>query len=237
MNHTRASTKEFVNTLDDFMKKESIDSTNVLIFPPASALDKFELNSDITIGSQNAYFKIRGSFTGEIGKEQLDEFDIKTTLIGHSERRELFKEENSLILEKFKFYKDLGFEIVFCIGEPLEVKNRGIDETIKYLFNQLENIDLEYENLIIAYEPIWAIGTGVTASTDDISLVHKALKEKIDRPILYGGSVKICNTQEILEVDGVDGLLIGTASWNVEDFSKIVYIAEKLNSLGESIKC
>jgi triosephosphate isomerase len=236
-NHTRKSTKEFINSLSQFIDENSLKKNRVLVFPPASALDSFEsIASNVTIGAQNAHNAIRGSYTGEIGKEQLDEFDIKTILIGHSERRNIFNESQDEISKKFDFYKSYGFEIVYCIGEPIEVKESGIEATLEYLKRQLDSIDLNYENLIIAYEPIWAIGTGKSATTTDIESIHNELKKITSRPLLYGGSVKICNTQEIIEIGSVDGLLIGTASWIVEDFSKIVYISEKTDSK-EEFRC
>lgn len=220
-NHTRKSTASFVNETNNFLNSSNI-SSDVYIFPTATALDSFETVPTLTIGVQNAYATDKGSFTGEIGTEQLDEFSIKTILIGHSERRHVLGESQSEIAKKYAFYKELGYKIIYCIGEPLEVKESGLEKTLEYVYEQFEGIDTNYENLILAYEPVWAIGTGVTATNDDITSVHSAIKSRIAKPLLYGGSVKVGNVAEICALDGVDGALIGTASWNVEDFKQII---------------
>ncbi|WP_417328490.1 triose-phosphate isomerase [Halarcobacter sp.] len=220
-NHTRKSTATFIDEVNSFLKKENI-SNDVYVFPTATSLDEFNTVSNLTVGAQNAYATAKGSFTGEIGTEQLDEFGIKTILIGHSERRHILGESQEEITKKFNFYKELGYTIVYCIGEPLEVKEQGIEQTLEYIYEQFVGIDTNYENLILAYEPVWAIGTGVTATNDDIKAVHSAIKQKISKPLLYGGSVKVANVREICSIDGVDGALIGTASWVVEDFKQII---------------
>ena len=220
-NHTRKSTASFVKEVNDFLISNKI-SDDVYIFPTSTSLDTFDTVSNLTIGAQNAYATAKGSFTGEIGTEQLDEFDIKTILIGHSERRHILDESQDEIARKFAFYKELGYKIIYCIGEPLEVKESGLEQTLEYIYEQFAGIDTNYENLILAYEPVWAIGTGVTATNDDIRIIHSTLKSQIDKPLLYGGSVKVANVREICELDGVDGALIGTASWDVEDFKQII---------------
>jgi len=220
-NHTRKSTASFVKEVNDFLKTNEI-SNDVYIFPTATSLDSFDTVSNFTIGAQNAYATQKGSFTGEIGTEQLDEFGINTILIGHSERRHVLGESQDEIAKKYAFYKELGYKIIYCIGEPLEVKEQGLEKTLEYVYEQFEGIDTNYENLVLAYEPVWAIGTGVTATNDDITAVHSAIKSKIEKPLLYGGSVKVANVREICALEGVDGALIGTASWIVEDFKQII---------------
>lgn len=220
-NHTRKSTASFVNEVNEFLKSNEI-SSDVYIFPTSTSLDTFDTVSNFTIGAQNAYATAKGSFTGEIGTTQLDEFSIKTILIGHSERRHVLGESQEEIAKKFAFYSELGYKIIYCIGEPLEVKEQGLEKTLEYVYEQFEGIDTNYENLVLAYEPVWAIGTGVTATNEDITNVHSAIKSKIEKPLLYGGSVKVANVREICQLDGVDGALIGTASWIVEDFKQII---------------
>ena len=100
-------------------------------------------------------------------------------------------------------------------------------ETLGYIWGQFEGIDLEYDNLIIAYEPVWAIGTGKIPSVEDIAIVHKKIKKKITQPLLYGGSVKTTNIEEILAIPNVDGTLIGSGSWDVEDFQQMINITNK----------
>lgn len=220
-NHTRKSTADFINNVNDFLNSNSI-SEDVYVFPTATSLDTFATVSNLTLGAQNAYATANGSFTGEIGTEQLDEFGIKTILIGHSERRHVLNESQEEIAKKFSFYSELGYKVIYCIGEPLEVKEQGLEQTLEYIYEQFVGIDTNYENLILAYEPVWAIGTGVTATNEDIKSVHSAIKARIAKPLLYGGSVKVANVREICSLDGVDGALIGTASWKVEDFKQII---------------
>ena len=222
-NHTRKSTKKFIEDVNQFLKEEEIQN-EVFIFPTATSLNNFALEENLTVGAQNAYYVQNGSFTGEIGTEQLDEFGIKTILIGHSERRHKLQESQKETALKYNYYKALGYKIIYCIGEPLEVKEAGQTETLGYIWEQFDGIDLNYDNLILAYEPVWAIGTGVVAKVEDITTIHKKIKKKIDKPLLYGGSVNPSNLDEILKIPNVDGTLIGTSSWNVEDFKQMITI-------------
>jgi triosephosphate isomerase len=225
-NHTRQSTKVFINNINTFLKDENI-LNEVYIFPPLTALDNFDTVSNLTVGTQNAYYVQNGSYTGEVGTEQLDEFGIKTILIGHSERRHILGETQKDISLKYNYYKSLGYKIIYCIGEPLEVKEAGLTETLGYIWEQFDGIDLDYNNLILAYEPVWAIGTGVVATIEEITTIHKKIKKKIQKPLLYGGSVKPANLSDILDVPNVDGALIGTASWVEEDFKTMINITKE----------
>ena len=224
-NHTRKSTKEFITEVNQFLNTNNIKN-EVFIFPTATSLDSFETEKNLIVGVQNAYNVQNGSYTGEIGTDQLDEFNIKTILIGHSERRHLLGESQKEIALKYNYYKSLGYKIIYCIGEPLEVKELGLTETLGYIWEQFDGIDLDYDNLILAYEPVWAIGTGVVAKVEDIVTIHKKIKKKIHKPLLYGGSVKAANLDEILRIENVDGTLIGTSSWNVEDFKTMIKITK-----------
>jgi len=219
-NHTRASTRAYIETLKEkIVSKKPEDS--VYIFPPATALDAFE--GDFTVGAQNAYPAQNGAYTGEIGVEQLEEFDIQTILVGHSERREMMAETQEKVAEKFTFFKEQGFEIIYCIGEPLHIREKGFESVMEYLLAQFEGIDIAYDKMIVAYEPIWAIGTGRSATVEEISSTHKALKKAInDKPLLYGGSAKPANIKEIISIEGVDGVLVGSASLSAESFSEMV---------------
>ena len=225
-NHTRKSTKAYLGKLNSFVAELKSDDT-VLVFPPSSALDNFDLTDNISVGVQNAYPTEKGSFTGEIGLEQIEEFGLDTILIGHSERRHVLGESQDEVAKKYDFYKSCGFQIVYCIGEPKEVREEGIESVIAYNFSQLEGIDISYENLIVAYEPVWAIGTGLTASNEQIEETLALLNEKIKAPLLYGGSVKVANTKEILDIPNCEGILVGTASWDVDAFCEMVEISKK----------
>lgn len=234
--HTRKSTKEFIEDVNGYLKEKEI-TNDVFIFPASTALDTFNLQENLTIGAQNGYPTKSGSYTGEIGTLHLDEFGIKTILIGHSERRHILGESQKDIVIKYNYFKAMGYKIIYCFGEPLEVKECGITETLGYIWEQFDGIDLNYDNLILAYEPVWAIGTGKSATTEDIAIIHKKIKKKVNKPLLYGGSVKVCTLQDILEVPNVDGVLVGTASWDVEDFKKMVYIASKMDKDSKKLSC
>ena len=218
-NHTRASTEKYIKALEKKLLAKKPED-HVYIFPPATALDKYE--GDFTIGAQNAYPVQNGAFTGEIGTEQLEEFGIKTILIGHSERREHLGESQDKVAQKFTFFKEQGYEILYCIGEPLEIREEGDEAVIEYLLAQFDGIDITYKNLIIAYEPIWAIGTGRSATVEEIAFTHESLKKTVQKPLLYGGSVKPVNIKEITDIRGVDGVLVGSASLNAENFAEMI---------------
>jgi triosephosphate isomerase len=224
-NLTRGQTLSYAESLEKFLDENSI-SQDVVIFPATSSLISHD--GRLAIGTQNAYATSNGAFTGEIGTEQLDEFGIKTILIGHSERRHILGETQEDLVKKFNFYKELGYRIFYCVGEPLEVRESGEESMMEYIFSQYEGIDVEYENLVIAYEPVWAIGTGLTPTLEDVASIHKALKVKSKAPLLYGGSVKPNNVEDLLKVDNVDGVLVGGASLVVEDFAKMCSVAQNL---------
>lgn len=224
-NLTREKTINYLNEVENFIERNSI-TQEVLVFPATSSLVKRE--ASVKVGVQNAYPAINGAFTGEIGYEQLEEFDIKTILIGHSERRHVIGETQDELIKKFNFYKELGFRIVYCVGEPIGVRELGHDKMMEYITKQYEGIDIKYENLIVAYEPVWAIGTGLTPTLEDIVAIHKELKSKSKAPLLYGGSVKVTNVKEVLALDGVDGVLVGSAALYVEHFCSMCESAQLL---------
>lgn len=221
-NHTRASTLVYLEQLEQQISDNQNDK--FYLFPPSTALSSH--HGKITIGAQNAYPAINGAFTGEIGLEQLKEFDIKTILIGHSERRQLLRESGEDISKKFEFYKSQNFEIIYCIGEPLEVREQGDDAVVDYLAEQFNGIDTNYDKLMIAYEPIWAIGTGKSATNNEIATTHQALRILSSKPLLYGGSVNTTNIKEISSIKNVDGVLVGSASLEVNNFTALIKAAK-----------
>jgi len=219
-NHTRKSTGLYLESLNEKLPAKDPED-KVYVFPPLTALDTYD--GDFTLGVQNAYPVHNGAFTGEVGLEQLDEFGIKTILIGHSERREVLREDQEKVAQKFAFFKEHDFEIIYCIGEPLYIREKGFEAVMQYLLAQFEGIDISYENLIVAYEPIWAIGTGRSATVEEISTTHRALQEVVNgRPLLYGGSAKPANIQEIASIAGVDGVLVGSASLDADSFFQMI---------------
>ena len=215
MNHTRVSTWNYVHELRDRIVEAEIGH-DVYVFPPATAL--MGSHRPVTIGAQNAYPEMHGAYTGEIGMEQLGEFGINTLLIGHSERRMLMEESQERVAEKYTFFAERNYEIIYCIGEPIEVREQGDEAVEAYLLEQLVGIDTRYGRLIVAYEPIWAIGTGRAATVEEIAGTHAMLRRFIDAPLLYGGSVKPDNIEAIAAIDNVDGVLVGSASLEVESF-------------------
>ncbi|HIO95876.1 MAG TPA: triose-phosphate isomerase [Campylobacterales bacterium] len=219
-NHTRESTKNYITDLQSKLQDKKSED-RVFIFPPLTALDSFE--GDFTIGTQNAYPVRNGAYTGEVGVEQLSEFNINTILIGHSERRDTIGESQIEVAKKFAFFKEQGFEIIYCIGESLEVREQGMEAVMEHLVSQFEGIDTTYDNFVVAYEPIWAIGTGRSATVEEIVETHNALKKIVDKPLLYGGSVKGANIAEISAIDNVDGVLVGGASLKTETFLELVF--------------
>ena len=214
-NHTRASFAKYAEILDANLSAND----DVTVFPPFSALDlavhKFKL------GAQNFYPCESGAHTGEIGKAMLDEFGVKSVLIGHSERREL-DESEELLRAKFDFAVKAGWQIVYCIGENLSVNEAGGAK--EFLAEQLKNIDLSYERLLIAYEPIWAIGTGKSASAEQIGNVLNFIREQTSAPLLYGGSVNAANIGGIAGIRNCDGVLVGTASWDASKFLELIRV-------------
>ena len=215
-NHTRASFREYAKILDENLSAND----DVSVFAPASAFD--EKRHIFRLGAQNFYPCESGAFTGEIGKAMLDEFEIKDVLIGHSERREILNESEEFLRAKFDFAAKNGWNVIYCIGENLSTNESGA--TKEFLSRQLENIDLGYKNLVIAYEPIWAIGTGRSASIEQIDEVLSFLKTKANVPLLYGGSVNAANIADIAVIKSCDGVLVGTASWDANNFLNLIRV-------------
>ncbi len=242
MNLTPRKIHEYLHVLEQKQEYSSYAHINIILFPNMASLMSDEVLrgcalSSLTLGAQNAYPAFNGAFTGEIGAEILEELNISTLMIGHSERREIFNETQEFCQKKFDFYKKLNFKILYCIGEPLHIRKNGQHELKNYLNMQLCNIDVSYNNLIIAYEPIWAIGSGISAEAHVIEETHQLIKEILQNnnasniPLLYGGSVKTDNVREILMLDGVDGVLVGSASLSPYEFSAILQVAVELQKI------
>lgn len=191
--------------------------------------------TNIKIGAQNMHYEDKGAFTGEIAPEMLKSINVKYVIIGHSERRQYFNETDESVNKKIKASFNHDLIPIVCVGETLEERENG--KTIEKITEQtelaLEGLsDEQVEKTIIAYEPIWAIGTGKTATKEDANNSIKEIRNKIGEMygqnvasrviILYGGSVKSTNAKELFEMSDIDGGLVGGASLNVEEFSKIV---------------
>ena len=217
--------------IDEFINNLSLPKDNskcVVICPTAIHLDYISKNKNgFYVGAQNVSEHEEGAYTGEISVHSLSDLNVNFCIIGHSERRQIFKEKNEEINLKSERLIGNGVIPIICIGETLEQKEKGI--TKKVLEEQLMNSvssSSNFENTIIAYEPVWAIGTGLTPTIEEIDETHRYIREHNDKlnkyKILYGGSVKASNAKEITGLPNVDGALIGGASLNPQEFSMIL---------------
>ncbi len=215
----------------------------ILVCPPFTHIQRFSQileGSGILLGAQNMCSEDKGAFTGEISHSFLAEFNVSYVIAGHSERRHVFNETNELINLKVRKGIDKDFNVILCVGEKEE--ERDLNKHKSVVANQLEiglmGIENKFENIIIAYEPVWAIGTGKTATPQDAEDMHAFIREKIaeiagrDKAaamrILYGGSVKPDNVRDLLRRDNIDGALIGGASLKYEQFNAIIETADKI---------
>jgi triosephosphate isomerase len=209
---------------------------DVVIFPPnvyiCDAVEAFS-GASIAVGAQDVSENSRGAYTGEISSEMLIDIGCEYCIVGHSERRSLFGEDNLKIAGKFYQASEAGLIPILCLGETFNQREK--DETLDVITDQL-NAVVEYtgkvlsSDLVIAYEPVWAIGSGKSASTDQIKIVHQYIRRKLQEKglsarILYGGSVTPENTKELLEESDIDGLLVGGASLDAKSFVQICRLA------------
>lgn len=232
MNVLPGEALEFVNNLAPIVK----DTKNeVIICVPFTDLFYTLLSvqeTNIHVGAQNMHWKESGAYTGEISPDMLKCINVEYVIIGHSERRQYFNETDETVNLKVKSALEHGLKPIVCVGESLEQKEAGNTEKIitSQVAKALEGLTLDdLSNTIIAYEPIWAIGTGKTATAEDANNSIKAIRNKIkelfntdDVTILYGGSVKPENAKELFSMSDIDGGLVGGASIKAETFGKIV---------------
>ena len=231
---------ESINLIKE-LKQISTNDVDIKIAPSftnlnkaVSLLDSFE----IEVIAQNVHFEERGAFTGEISIEMLKSVGVHSVIIGHSERRKHFNENDSILSKKAKTAIDNSLNIIFCVGEELSEREKGNHfELIKnQIINGLFGLDIDQiKNVVVAYEPVWAIGTGKTAENYQIQEMHEFIRKLFNDKygsdisqqirILYGGSVKPNNAEEIFSLNDVDGGLIGGASLNFSDFNAIVQAA------------
>ena len=231
---------ESVNLINE-LKQISTNDVNIKIAPSFTNLNKAVSlldSSKIEVIAQNVHPEERGAFTGEISIEMLKSVGVYSIIIGHSERRKYFNENDSILSKKAKMAIDNSLNIIFCIGEELSEREKGNHfELIKnQIINGLFGLDKDQiKNVVIAYEPVWAIGTGKTAENYQIQEMHEFIRKLFNDKyssdisqqirILYGGSVKPNNAEEIFSLQDVDGGLIGGASLNFSDFNAIVQAA------------
>ncbi|MEL7834831.1 triose-phosphate isomerase [Fodinibius sp. Rm-B-1B1-1] len=217
-----------------------------LVCPPTisltTAADELQNIDGMALGAQNMHYEDNGAFTGEVSTTMLNEVNCEYVILGHSERRQYFGETDKTVNAKVNKALNDSLKPVICVGESLE--QRKADEHVLRVKKQVQGAligveDEDADNIVIAYEPIWAIGTGETATPDQAQEMHKMIREVLAElyteaadsvRILYGGSMKPHNAEELLEQPDVDGGLIGGASLKADSFTKIIKIAEQLSS-------
>jgi triosephosphate isomerase len=201
------------------------DGVDVAVCPPFASLAvavQILAGTDIAVAAQNVHWEGEGAFTGEISASMLRELGAYGVIVGHSERRQYFCETDEAVARRARAALDAGLSVIACVGELEEERERG--ETEDVLRRQVSVLEAE-DNLVVAYEPVWAIGTGKTATPEIAQEAHAFIKGLLDVPVLYGGSVKPENAEELLRQPDVDGALVGGASLDVESFAAICLAA------------
>lgn len=235
MYKTLQQAQDFIKQLAPLVEESKTSVLLSVPFTAISAASETAKGTNIRIGAQNMNDASEGAFTGEIAASMLQDAGATFVIIGHSERRQLFGEENAFINKKVKRALNDGLTPILCIGETLEQKEAGITQQVlrEQISESLADIPTrQITKLMIAYEPVWAIGTGRTATSEQAEEIHRFIREVIAElwtensaqkvTIMYGGSVKPSNARELMEQPDIDGLLVGGASLSVESFSHIV---------------
>jgi triosephosphate isomerase (TIM) len=232
MNKTVGETRDF---LAQFLPEvRDVAGVDIIIAPPFTALAATSAGikgSNIILAAQNVFHEGKGAFTGEISPGMLIDVGCRYVLIGHSERRQYFHETDEVVNKKIRISRQTGLGVILCIGETLQERDAG--KTFEVLSRQLESglTGIGHDDIVIAYEPVWAIGTGKTASSEQAQEAHAFIRERLqifygnnaDKfCILYGGSVTPENVDSLMACKDVDGALVGGASLKVESFSRIV---------------
>lgn len=223
--------KEFIHTYFDHLDTSS--NNTVIICPPSLYLDQTyqcinqKSSRSIHLGGQNCSHQSSGALTGEISATMLADVGCRYVILGHSERRTLHGETSSLIKQKTQQALDANLIPIICVGESLEQRQKGLAEKIieEQLTESIPHLSNPSSTYLIAYEPIWAIGTGLTATKEDIEAMHTFIRQHPtgqNTSILYGGSVNGNNAAEILTLQNVDGVLVGGASLKIEEFNRII---------------
>ena len=238
MNKNLDETKKLIKQIKKGTKKKIGKETRVIVAPNFVNLNtaiKRTKKSKIEVAAQNMHQSKSGAFTGETSAEMLTSLGLELVILGHSERREYFGETNEVLAEKVTAALNNKLEVIFCFGEVLE--DRKSENHFKVVENQLKEglfhlKEGDFSNIILAYEPVWAIGTGETASPEQAQEMHAFIREVMAKEysnevaenisILYGGSVKPANAKEIFSKQDVDGGLIGGAALNADDFTAII---------------
>ena len=203
----------------------AIEGVDVIVAPPYTEL-RTCVEAGLTTFAQNVHWEDEGAYTGEISPAMLLELGVKGAIVGHSERRQYFGETDTGVARRTQAALEAGLGVIACIGETGEQRETGDTETVLRI--QVEAIGDACgpnERLALAYEPVWAIGTGVTATPELAQEAHAYIKSLLDRPVLYGGSVKPDNAAELMAEPDIDGALVGGASLDPASFAEIVEAA------------
>ncbi len=236
MHGRKSEVTELLSAIKKGINAGDAKAEKVVVCPPSLFLGQVEqelAGSKIAIGAQNAHPQIKGAFTGEVAFAMLKEFSCSYVIIGHSERRELFAETDKFIAEKFLAAQAQGLIPILCVGETQEQRENGLSHAV--VLEQLQAVINEagieaFSSSVLAYEPIWAIGTGLTATPEQAQEVHATLRsflagldQKVadDITILYGGSVKANNAKALFDQADIDGALVGGASLDAKEFLTI----------------
>jgi len=215
----------FCRSLRD--RLEWVDGVDVAVCPPfvsLSAAVQALAGTDIAVAAQNVHWEVDGAFTGEISPPMLFELGVYGAIVGHCERRLLFGETDEGVGRRARGALEAGLWVIACVGETEAERENGETEAV---LRRQTSVLSAHEQLVLAYEPVWAIGTGKTASPEQAQEAHAFLRGILDVPILYGGSVKPDNAAELLAQPDVDGALVGGASLDVESFALIVEAARR----------
>jgi triosephosphate isomerase len=198
------------------------EGVNAVLCPPFVSLAT-ALECDHTIFAQNVHWAEEGAYTGEVSGPMLLELGVAGAIVGHSERRRYFGETDEGVARRTATALEQGLRVIACVGESLEERESGqMELVLRVQVEAIADAAGAHERLVLAYEPVWAIGTGVTATADQAREAHAFIKSLLDVPVLYGGSVKPDNAAELLAEEGVDGALVGGASLDPDDFARIV---------------
>jgi triosephosphate isomerase (TIM) len=203
------------------LRRTDLAGVDVVVCPPFVSLAtavQLLAGTDIAVAAQNVHWDAEGAFTGEISAPMLRELGVYGAIVGHSERRQLFGETDDAVASRAEAALAAGLSVIACVGETDEERSRG--ETEAVLRRQVSMLPAD-EQLVVAYEPVWAIGTGKTATPELAQNAHSFIKSLLDAPVLYGGSVKPDNAAELLAQPAVDGALVGGASLDVDSFTAI----------------
>jgi triosephosphate isomerase len=212
-------TREFCG---EFRPPEGVEA---VLCPPYVSLAA-ALESGHTVFAQNVHWADEGAFTGEISAPMLLELGVSGAIVGHSERRQYFGETDETVARRTAAALEHGLRVIACVGESLEEREAGeMELVLRVQVEAIAEAAGAHDRLVIAYEPVWAIGTGRTATPDQAREAHEFVKRLLDVPVLYGGSVKPDNAAELLSQEGVDGALVGGASLEVESFTAICQAA------------